>query len=352
MKLKSLLIMVLAIAGSVVAQDTNPGALGTLEDLAAELDRGSGIGLTASGRMTDEAFEATVAQEESQEALRLIRDWEAREDRPTIREDGGRLEFTHGRGIPLLIAKPLQLTDLELQPGERIAAVHTGDQSRWTITPSVSGIGEEETTHIIIKPTAPNLSTSLVINTDRRTYHLRLVSSFVHHMPYVGFEYPNDRGVDEWAAYAEMSARRKVERESAATTALGSEERELLQQLLEEREARLAAEAAEPEPHLVEMWPGRDSDVLDFEYTIRRVKGTPPWTPELVYHNGVKTVIVMPKKMRTTEAPILLVVDGNQRNMVNYRVTGGRYVVDQLFNRAVLVAGVGRDRQEVEIRKR
>ena len=76
-------------------------------------------------------------------------------------------------------------------------------------------------------------------------------------------------------------------------------------------------------------------------------------------NDGVKTIIQMPASMAQTEAPTLLVVrkvnghfKNGDREMVNYRVQGDRYIVDNLFERAILVSGVGRDQSRVEITRR
>jgi type IV secretion system protein VirB9 len=67
----------------------------------------------------------------------------------------------------------------------------------------------------------------------------------------------------------------------------------------------------------------------------------------------------MPKQMEQTEAPSLLVIrrDGglmtdDEAVLVNYRVHGYRYIVDQVFNKAILVAGVGRTQDKVVITRR
>jgi type IV secretion system protein VirB9 len=52
----------------------------------------------------------------------------------------------------------------------------------------------------------------------------------------------------------------------------------------------------------------------------------------------------------STEAPALLVAAGDGSEMVNYRVRGDYYVVDKLFDQAVLVSGVGREQDRVSIR--
>jgi type IV secretory pathway VirB9-like protein len=77
-----------------------------------------------------------------------------------------------------------------------------------------------------------------------------------------------------------------------------------------------------------------------------------------VYNDGRKTIIQMPAAMAQTEAPTLLVVrkDGglftdDETVLVNYRVQGDRYVVDTVFDKAILIAGVGRGQDRVTITK-
>lgn len=66
----------------------------------------------------------------------------------------------------------------------------------------------------------------------------------------------------------------------------------------------------------------------------------------------------MPTAMAQTEAPTLLVVrkDGglftdDETVMVNYRVQGDRYIVDTIFDKAILIAGVGSSQDRVTIVK-
>jgi len=77
-----------------------------------------------------------------------------------------------------------------------------------------------------------------------------------------------------------------------------------------------------------------------------------------VYNDGSKTIIQMPSTMAQGEAPTLLVVrkDGglfsdDETVMVNYRVQGNRYIVDAVFDKAILIAGVGSGQDRVTIQK-
>jgi type IV secretion system protein VirB9 len=95
---------------------------------------------------------------------------------------------------------------------------------------------------------------------------------------------------------------------------------------------------------------------LDFGY---RVTGNAPFKPTRVYNDGVKTIIEMPPSFSQGEAPTLLVVREsgsmfrkNDEVMVNYRVQDGRYIVDAVFEHAVLVSGVGNSQRKITIERR
>ena len=95
---------------------------------------------------------------------------------------------------------------------------------------------------------------------------------------------------------------------------------------------------------------------LNFDYTIEGQASA--WKPLRVYNDGVKTIIQMPATLSQTEAPILLVVrkDGGlftdeESVQVNYRLQNDRFIVDSIFDKAILVAGVGTSQDRVTIRR-
>jgi pilus assembly protein CpaC len=80
--------------------------------------------------------------------------------------------------------------------------------------------------------------------------------------------------------------------------------------------------------------------------------GDAPWRPLRIYDDERQTVIEMPEGIPPDRAPVLLVVPpGGSDEPVNYRLEGSRYVVDAVFERAVLVAGAGAHRQSVVIER-
>ena len=78
-------------------------------------------------------------------------------------------------------------------------SLHLGDTARWTVEPAVTGTGPQAVQHLIIKPMDTGLETSLIVTTDRRTYHLRLRSHRAEFMPRVAFIYP-DEAMAKWEA--------------------------------------------------------------------------------------------------------------------------------------------------------
>jgi P-type conjugative transfer protein TrbG len=90
--------------------------------------------------------------------------------------------------------------------------VAAGDTVRWIIGDTESGSGATRRVHILVKPTRPDITTNLVINTDRRTYMLELRATASTYMASVSWTYPQDqlialRGGNAAAAAAAPIAR-------------------------------------------------------------------------------------------------------------------------------------------------
>jgi type IV secretion system protein TrbG len=221
---------------------------------------------------------------------------------------GGKLIYVHGASVPTIIAAPMQVCDVELEHGEKINEIVVGDSARWMVESGTAGI----TTHLFIKPVDAGLESSAVITTDRRIYHLRLVSQRSGYTPYVGFVYSND-------------LKRKARQEK--------EEKE------KDREWRSTSDA---DGHPV------DLSKLNFNYS---VEGSAAWKPDRVYDDGQKTYIRLPHTAKTGDMPVLLVRKGKKDVLVNYRVKDLTMMVDGLFDTIALVDGVGSDQESVEIRR-
>ena len=150
---------------------------------------------TKAGAMPDYISDKPVKlTAKERKALELAQDWAAKSVTPS-RDGNGRVLYVHGASLPTVIASPFQVCDVELQPGETLNEVVVGDSARWLVDVSKSGSGENETVHLLIKPVDAGLETSAVVTTNRRVYHLRLVSERSGHTPYVGFTYQEDHAV-------------------------------------------------------------------------------------------------------------------------------------------------------------
>ena len=223
----------------------------------------------------------------------------------------GTINYLFGASQPSLVCAVMQVCDVQLQAGEQVNSIHLGDTVRWTVEPAITGFGPDEIQHLIIKVRDVGLETSLVVTTNRRTYSFRLRSHRTQFMPHVSFTYP-DEAIAKWEA-------------------------------VKSRQERAKQQATLPET-------GEYLGNLNFSYTIEG--NDVRWKPVRVYNDGSKTIIQMPAALSQTEAPTLLVVRGDnnaEEVMVNYRLQRDRYIVDTVFDKAILVAGVGRNQDRITI---
>lgn len=195
-----------------------------------------------------------------------------------------------------LYAAVNQVSDIALEAGEKLVSVSAGDTVRWIVGDTSSGEGGNAQVHILVKPIAPNITTNLVITTDRRTYHLELHATASTYMASLSWTYPG-----------------------ATLTPI--------------KGASLAGLDGIAAGDRV----GLDVDNVRFRY---RLEGEAPWKPVRVFDDGAKVFIQFPATLRQGEAPPLFVIDGSGKPaLVNYRVKGSTYIVDRLFAAAELRLG-------------
>ena len=276
------------------------------------------FGHAASGDIADRYFTGknpTLTPQEKA-AIEIAEKWKSSNTTGTAPVAGpnGSIQFVYGAQQPSIVCAVLQVCDVALQPGELVNSINLGDTARWTVEPAITGSGSNEVQHLIIKPLDVGLETSLFVTTNRRSYHLRLRSHRTQYMPQVSFTYPEDA----MAKWENMRSREVKERQEKTIPGTGE--------------------------YLGD---------LNFDY---EVSGSAPWKPVRVFNDGNKTIIQMPQAMAQTEAPTLLVVrkDGgwfsdDETVMVNYRLQNDRYIVDAVFDKAILIAGVGSTQSRVTI---
>ena len=103
-----------------------------------------------------------------QKALKIARDWQARSATQLTPVPGldGAIRFLHGAVQPSIVCAVMQVTDIELEPGEQINNISIGDSARWLVEPAVIGAGVAEVQHIsssrwtwVWKPVSSSLRT-------------------------------------------------------------------------------------------------------------------------------------------------------------------------------------------------
>lgn len=216
-----------------------------------------------------------------------------------LKVPGGAKRFAYRDEVVYpVIATPGRITDIVLEPGESLVGggpVAAGDTARWVIGDTFSGAGPQRRVHVMIKPTAANLATNLIINTDRRTYHLELRASARTWLSQVSWRYPLEDAPVLVAAPAAV--------------------------------APVASASHDP------------AGPLNLAY---RIEGAhPPWRPVRVFDDGRRVFIEFGPGVTMSDLPPLYRIgpDGKTAELINYHVEGRGLVVDRLFDRAELRLG-------------
>lgn len=296
---------------------------------------GSETPATSGGSTNSSTFDPTllggrnpVLNDEEQAGVNITRAWRDKSYETMVGTAGtnSSVKFRFDQSLPSIVCAILQVTDVELQPGESITNIHLGDSSRWSVESAVSGSGAEQIQHLVIKPRDIGLTTSLVVTTDRRTYHLMLVSDASDFMHCVTFLYGDTPPTIAIATPSPSPA--PVASDPPARSARGGDGKQV------RFVSRIAADEA------------------DESYS---VTGQADWKPVEVYSKGGKTYLEMPASVRHKEAPVLFEEKKagwfhHEKVLVNYRVHGRWYVVDRVLDNATLVSGVGSGQEKVDIR--
>jgi type IV secretion system protein TrbG len=221
---------------------------------------------------------------------------------------------------PVVLAKLYHVNDIALVSGDQLRTVSAGDTGQWDLcwTPPCASPG-----HVIVKPKDPGIETNLVIITHvadsfarsgseasanvtgDRTYNITLRTS-AHYMPRVAFYDPE-------ALLASAAVHR----------------------------AAIAAAQRRSDPELA---------TLTEIYSISGPNV--PWRPLRAVSDESRVYIQMPHDLLGSPAPTLMLKTASGDAVTNYTTREDYFVVDQLFDRAVLVEGTGSDRQEITISRK
>lgn len=180
------------------------------------------------------------------------------------------------------------ISTILLEPGEAIVTVAAGDTARWMVEETIGGDMANPRALLLLKPTRTDIRTNIVLVTDRRTYSIEAVATPGQtYSAQTAWRYPgNSDGLDGGPSTGET---------------------------------------------------------FNFGYRIQTVRGfAPRWRPLRVFDDGRKTYIEFPPEIATSEAPPLFITESGDAALVNFRISGDRYVVDRLFDSAELRLGAER----------
>ena len=202
---------------------------------------------------------------------------------------------------------PLRVTDIYLEPGEKlIEQPFCGDTTRWNIGGGVSKTAGVDTQHLYLKPSEEGLETTLIVNTDRRIYHLIIKSFKDTFMMAVMWHYPGQGMPLDFLS-------------GSTPTSSGAE-----------RDAKQGSDPGERDPSAIAI----DPLLMSSDYTVSYPKGNPPqWLPTLVLDDGAKTYIVLPDTVIHHELPAAF---GENGEIVNFRVKDNVIVIDRLLHKVQL----------------
>jgi type IV secretory pathway VirB9-like protein len=227
--------------------------------------------------------------------------------------------FPYGREQPRLICAPLRACHIELAAGERPLDRSGGDLVRWL----VSAIrGPNESWLIVVKPRYCDITTDLLVTTDKRVYSFVLDSppcggadstQLNPRLPYTSvlrFYYPDE----EQAAFALDSTAQAFNRHRT---------------VLQGSSAPGSANPATP------------ATGINFGYDVRRDRGF-PFLPEHVYDNGSELFIHVPATANDHDLPVVYEVSATGAiQMLKYRFEPERnlFRIEGLPTRTLLVIG-------------
>jgi len=242
------------------------------------------------------------------EQLRTI----AEGGRPEVLKTSNSLIYPYGIYQHVLSCTILRICIIELEPGEVIYAMGAGDHTRWRSDHGQTGVNGN-TSYLTVVPTDNNLTTNLVISTDRRIYHLTLDSP-----PRRGRGTPKNP-LDEYTRHIRFYY-------PTATI-------------------HVSSPAPEPEGQKV----GQSIEDLNYNYSWR-IENDFPWEPLAVFDDGSRVYVRVHDTV--TSGGVLLLGSASDARSGSYIMEDGFLIIDRLFDEARIVLPGPTRRKGVFRRKR
>ncbi len=240
----------------------------------------------------------------------------------------GQVIFSYGSGIPTVVCALFEITDISLEKGERVYSVQLGDSVRWNLDSAVSGSGAARTEHIIVKALDNGLKTSLIIATNRRTYHISLKSSERDFMPAVSFNYPQSKLKINNHNYDYQSTSPRFDYSLASSDNYESES----------PYSKAAYTTSES------LSSGGPSSGRNYSY---KVEGDDSILPVNIFDDGTSTYIQLPSAINHEDLPTVFRVNKaglpllgkDKTSILNFRVDDHTFIIDGIYDHLRLVSG-------------
>lgn len=265
----------------------------------------------------------------------------------------GLVTFAYGSGIPTVVCALLELTDLAFEKGESILSVQLGDSVRWNIESAISGSANDSVEHLIVKPLEAGLKTSMLITTDRRTYHIRLKSTEADFMPAVVFSYPNSLklpskkhyGDDSYLQYTSNYDSNEDHNDYSETNS-SLKNNSSVQNVSYEVNSRPALNVAATY--------NDSTQRRNYNYS---VDGDSKIIPQNVYDDGKRTFIVMNNPINSSYLPVLQEISSesflffgeDKTNTINFTYFDNTFVVDGIYSHLRLISKNGEEKQSADV---
>ena len=265
----------------------------------------------------------------------------------------GLVTFAYGSGIPTVVCALLELTDLAFEKGESILSVQLGDSVRWNIESAISGSANDSVEHLIVKPLEAGLKTSMLITTDRRTYHIRLKSTEADFMPAVVFSYPNSLKIKKKKHYGDDSYLQYTsnydsneDHNDCSETNSSLKNYSSVQNVSYEVNSRPALNVAATY--------NDSTQKRNYNYS---VDGDSKIIPQNVYDDGKRTFIVMNNPINSSYLPVLQEISSesflffgeDKTNTINFTYFDNTFVVDGIYSHLRLISKNGEEKQSADV---
>jgi len=257
---------------------------------------------------------------------------------------GSIISYRFGESEPVVTCTVLRACVIELEVAEALVDDPiAGDQARWIITTARAGKGGASTL-VIVKPKACEVTTNLVLSTDRRIYDLDLDSppcparatnpkrAYTRH---IRFSYPNESNGFTGSPAPESTLTEIADSVPRKPGELHGVEKSNRSDTAWNTQYRVVRDSRGPFGFL-----GRKHAVF-------------PWQPTRIADDGAHIYVSLPPLARKYPSPVLYALeDDDSRTIVNYNLRDSVIVTDRLFKRGVLVIPSGEEEQTLVFENR